>query len=98
MGNSLSSDDFTDIPLWAQSELESVFDSGIAAGTAKGIFTPDANVTKEQMELFIKRVYSLYGTNPKDDFYAAVNKEKLEKLPILSGKVFFKGSKRSHIS
>ncbi len=83
----LSSEDFTDIPQWAQSELESVFDSGIAAGTAKGIFTPDANVTKEQMELFIKRVYALYGTNPKDDFYAAVNKEALEKLPILSGNV-----------
>ena len=83
----LSSEDFTDIPQWAKEELKSVFDSGIAAGTAKGIFNPNANVTKEQMELFIGRVYSLYGTNPKDDFYATVNKDSLEKLQILSGNV-----------
>ncbi|MBQ3023008.1 MAG: S-layer homology domain-containing protein [Clostridia bacterium] len=82
---SLSSGYFTDIPEWAQEELKSVFDSGIAAGTAKGIFTPDANVTKEQMELFIQRVYSLYGTNPKDDFYSSINKEELENLKILPG-------------
>ncbi len=81
----LSYDNFTDIPAWAENELEDVFNSGIVVGTSKGIFTPDANVTREQMELFIDRMYSLYGTNLKDDFYATVNKGALERLEILSG-------------
>lgn len=81
----LKKEDFSDIPLWAQAELENVFDSGIVAGTAKGVFSPDDNVTKAQMKLFIKRVYALYGENLKDDFYASVNKEILENIEILPG-------------
>lgn len=81
----LKKEDFSDIPLWAQAELENVFDSGIVAGTAKGVFSPDDNVTKDQMKLFIKRVYALYGENLKDDFYASVNKEILENIEILPG-------------
>lgn len=78
----LKSEDFKDIPIWAQKELEDVFDSGIAGGTGKGIFSPDTYVTKRQMELFTQRVYALFATNPKDDFYAAVNKDTLENLKL----------------
>ncbi len=81
----LTADDFTDIPQWAQTELATVFDSGIAAGTGEGIFSPNDYVTKGQMELFIERVYSLYGTNPKDDFYATINKDTLNTLEIYPG-------------
>ena len=59
----LKSGNFTDIPDWAKSELQPVLDAGIAAGTAEGIFSPSDDVTKEQMNLFIQRVYALYGTN-----------------------------------
>ena len=82
----LVADDFTDIPAWAADELENVFDAGIVAGTGADIFSPDDLVTREQMDLFIKRVYALYGTNPKDDFYAAVNKEALDSLTLLPGR------------
>ena len=78
---------FTDIPLWAQDELKSVFDSGLVAGVSEGVFSPNSYVTAEQMELFISRVYSLYGTNLKDDFYATVNKEKLDTMKIERGNV-----------
>ena len=81
----LTAQDFSDIPQWAEGELKNVFDSGIVAGTAEGIFSPNQGVTRAQMELFISRVYALYATNPKDDFYAAVNKETLEKMQILDG-------------
>ncbi len=81
----LSYDYFTDIPAWAEGELKNVFDSGIVAGTSKGIFSPDALVTREQMQLFINRVYSICGTNLKDDFYATVNKGILERFEILPG-------------
>ncbi len=83
----LKSGDFTDIPDWAYAELAPVLDAGIAAGTADGIFSPYDDVTKEQLELFIKRAYALYGTNEKDDFYAAVNKDTLNKLKIKPGRV-----------
>lgn len=80
-------ENFSDIPEWAKTELSDVFDAGIVAGTSEGIFSPDENVTKEQMELFIERVYSLFGTNLKDDFYAAVNKDTLNSLEIQPGRV-----------
>ena len=83
----LKSGAFTDIPDWAAAELQPVFDAGIAAGTADGIFSPYDDVTKEQMELFIKRAYAIFGTNEKDDFYAAVNKDALNKLEIKPGRV-----------
>lgn len=81
----LTAEDFTDIPDWAQTELKQVFDSGIVAGTGKGKFSPNNRVTKKQMELFIERAYALYGTNPKDDFYASINKNTLDELEIIPG-------------
>ena len=79
---SLKSEDFKDIPVWAQKELKDVFDSGIAGGIGNGIFSPDTYVTKGQMELFTERVYALFATNLKDDFYATINKDMLEKLEL----------------
>lgn len=83
----LRSGDFTDIPDWAKTELDPVLDAGIAAGTADGIFSPYDDVTKEQLEMFIKRAYALFGTNEKDDFYAAVNKDALNKLELKPGRL-----------
>lgn len=82
----IPAEEFTDIPEWAETELSEVFDAGIAAGTDKGVFSPDELVTKRQMELFIERVYSLFGTNERDDFYAAVNKDALNSLEIKPGR------------
>lgn len=81
----LPAESFYDIPDWAQEELSDVFAAGIVAGTTEGAFSPDEPVTAEQMKLFTERVYALFGSNEKDDFYAAVNKEKLEKLTIRPG-------------
>ena len=83
----LKSDAFSDIPEWAKAELQPVLDAGIAAGTSDGIFSPYDDVTKEQLELFIKRAYALFGTNEKDDFYAAVNKDALNKLELKPGRM-----------
>lgn len=83
----LKSEDFTDIPDWAAPELKPVLDAGIAAGTADGIFSPYDDVTKEQMQLFIERAYALFGSNEKDDFYAAINKDTMNSLEIKPGHV-----------
>lgn len=64
-----------------------MLDAGIEAGTAEGTFSPSDDVTKEQINLFIQRVYALYGKNEKDDFYASVNKDTLNTLEIKPGRV-----------
>lgn len=79
-------EDFTDIPDWAQGELADIFDAGIVAGKADGIFAPDDNVTAEEMQLFINRMYRVFGTNEKDDFYAAINKDALDNAVLSEGK------------
>ena len=76
---------FVDIPAWAQAELTNVLSSGIVAGTSDSTFSPDENITMEQLALFIQRTYALFGTNPKDDFYAAVNKNWLDTAELSPG-------------
>ena len=76
---------FTDVPAWAQEELADVFASGIVQGTDDALFSPNEPVTEEQMELFIRRTYALMASNPRDDFYAAVNKEWLDSSIIQPG-------------
>lgn len=83
----LKSGAFDDIPDWAAPELTPVLDAGLSVGTADGIFSPYDDVTKEQMQIFIKRAYALFGTNEKDDFYAAVNKDVLNTLSLKPGRV-----------
>lgn len=84
----LTAENFGDIPVWAEAELSPIFNSGIVAGTGvdletgESLFSPDSNVTGKQMELFTERMFALYGTNPKDDFYASVNKEALDTIEI----------------
>lgn len=76
---------FTDIPAWANDEINSVLDAGIIAGKDDGIFAPDDNVTTDEMNLWIQRVYALFGTNLKDNFFTAVNHDYLENLKFSEG-------------
>ncbi len=82
----IPAEEFTDLPDWAKQELKDVFKAGIAAGTSDGIFSSDEPVTQRQMELFVERVYSLFGINERDDFYASVNKAALDSLEIKPGR------------
>ena len=69
---------FTDMPNWSKKTLENVLQAGIVSGTSDTAFSPKDTVTEEELDLLIRRVYALEGTNLKDDFYAAVNKEWLD--------------------
>jgi putative endopeptidase len=80
-----SAANFTDIPDWAKTELSNLLGTGIVAGTSATAFSPAGPMTKEQMDLMIRRVYALLGTNLKDDFYAAVNKAALDGSVIQPG-------------
>ncbi|MCI9483536.1 MAG: M13 family metallopeptidase [Clostridiaceae bacterium] len=85
--NAIPAGDFTDIPFWAKDALADVFEAGIVAGTSETTFDAGSLVTAEQMQRFIGRVYALEGSNPKDDFYAAVNKEALDSSVIPEGQM-----------
>lgn len=76
---------FTDVPDWAKTELENVFAAGIIDGTSATEFSPEEYITAKQLDLFIRRIYALKGTNLKDDFYAAVNKQALDSSVIRPG-------------
>lgn len=78
---------FTDIPAWAVEELKSVLTAGIVEGASETALAPDATVTKTELERLIRRVYALLGTNLKDDFYAAVNKDWLDTAEIPAGQI-----------
>lgn len=81
----LPAETFTDVPPWAREELAGVFAAGIVAGTGEGTFSPDQPVTAGELETFIRRVYALEGTDLKDDFYAAANKQWLDSSTIPPG-------------
>ncbi len=77
--------EFSDVPQWAQEEAKNVLESGIVLGTEEGMLHPEEPLTQRQLELLIGRVYALFGTNLKDDFYATVNKEWLDSSVIFPG-------------
>ena len=78
----IPADSFSDIPAWAAETLAPVFEAGLVAGTAPGVFSPNEAVTLHQMELFIHRTYALFGSNERDDFYATANKEHIDNAEV----------------
>lgn len=76
---------YADLPGWAREELDNVIQAGIAAGVSGTAFSPDDPVTDQELDRLIRRVYALMGSNLKDDFYAAVNKQWLDSAQIPAG-------------
>ncbi len=78
---------FSDVPAWAQTELSQILAAGIVSEAGEGLLSPEDPVTGEEMETLIRRAYAYKGTNRKDDFYAAVNKEWLAQSTIPAGEM-----------
>ncbi len=83
--NAIPAGDFTDIPGWASEELADVLAAGIVDGGGDGLLSPSQPVTGKELDTLIRRVYALKGTNLRDDFYTAVNKEWLDNSKIPAG-------------
>lgn len=69
----------TDVPAWATGELETVLNAGIVAGTG------DEPITQGELDALIRRVYALKGTDVRDDFYTAANKQWLDNSDLPAG-------------
>lgn len=85
--------DLSGVPEWAVKALDNLNQAGILA---------DSDLeTKEKMEtiatlkdakMITARIFALFGTNLKDDFYTAVNKNELDTLEIPEGETTAGGS------
>lgn len=65
--------DLSAAPEWAQKNLEYLNTRGIIpVGTVL-----DDSVTKDELTLYLRRIWKYYGNDIKDDFYTAVNHDKL---------------------
>lgn len=76
---------FTGVPDWAEADVTKLVRGGILVGTGDGELGADENVTVGQIDIMIRRMYSLFGTRLKDDFYTAINKTALDSSVIKEG-------------
>lgn len=92
--------DLSNVPDWARADLENLKAGGVLADSdltaAKsgmeesdkddGEDNADADVMSlSDVERVVRRVWNLFGTNLKDDFYAAVNKEYMDNSRLSPG-------------
>ena len=77
--------EFIDLPLWAVADLSNLTKAGIIAGYPDGRLGVNDNVTEEQMELLIRRIWAYLGNNRKDDFYATQNKQWFDSATLSAG-------------
>jgi putative endopeptidase len=54
-------------------------------GNTDGVKTPESPITGKELKTIVRRIYALYGTELKDDFYTAVNKKDLDQKEIPAG-------------
>lgn len=76
---------FSDVPQWASQQVGGLTAAGILTGDGQGRLNPNTPVSRQQLDLMIRRVWALKAGNLKDDYYAAVNKEWLENSQIPAG-------------
>ncbi len=79
---------FSDVPDWAEEEIERLYRGGLVNGYGSGILGSYDLISEEQLDLLTGRVRSALSgdVSLKDDFYAAVNREWLAAAVIPEGK------------
>ncbi len=76
---------FDELPLWATEEVNKLKKAGILYSPVDGKLGANENIDQSELNNIIKRIWALEGSNLKDDFYAAVNKEWLDSSQIPAG-------------
>ena len=78
---------FTDVPAWAENDVNNLINARVVIGTDDGTLHEKDNVTTEQMRTMIQRIWALKGSNLKDDYYNTVNKAWLDASSIRPGEM-----------
>jgi putative endopeptidase len=76
---------YNDVPLWATEEVNKLKKAGVLYSPVDGELGANENISASELNNIIKRIWALEGSNLKDDFYAAVNKEWLDNSQIPAG-------------
>jgi putative endopeptidase len=79
--------EFTDVPAWAKEDIAKLSAAGVLAGKPDGTLGVNDPISIKEFQTIIARVWSLEGSNPKDDFYEAVNKKWLNTSTIPTGEL-----------
>lgn len=64
---------YTDVPVWAQDDIAKLSMAGVLSETPGGELGSGDYVDEEYADTMFARMYRLFGSNPKDDFYSYVN-------------------------
>ena len=68
---------FSDIPDWAKEDIDYLTAAGLLVNTEDGMLHAGDYITKDEAETLFRRVRMLFGSNEKDDLFAAHEKETL---------------------
>ncbi|UZM97864.1 S-layer homology domain-containing protein [Lysinibacillus sp. MHQ-1] len=91
VGNDLRSGTFgveyTDVPTWAKKDIDKLTKAGILTGNPDGTLGANEEITIDEFQNLIARIWTLKGSHLNDDFYEAINKEWLNKSTIPVGEI-----------
>lgn len=91
VGNDLRSGtfgvEFTDVPAWAKKDIDKLAKAGVLTGNPDGTLGANDNITIDEFQTIIARIWTLEGSHLNDDFYEAINKEWLNKSTIPAGEL-----------
>lgn len=76
---------FSDIPEDARDHVDNLIHGGVLVNSRDGKLGAGEPADMNNIKDIVRRIYTLYGTNPRDDFYAAVNKNDLDHKEIPAG-------------
>jgi putative endopeptidase len=76
---------YSDVPDWAVQDVNAMITAGLLANHDDGQLGAGDYITRTEADQLLRRVWMLFGTNPKDDFYMAREKGMLEQVEIYPG-------------
>lgn len=77
--------EYADIPDWAQSVITDLSSAGILTDDNDGLLEPNESIDDKELELYLYRLFSAYGTNLRDDFYSSADRKDLNEYKFFPG-------------
>lgn len=76
---------YSDVPDWAVQDVDTMIAAGLLANTDDGRMGTGDYLTRTEADQLLRRIWMLYGSNPKDDFFMAKEKRMLEQTEVYPG-------------
>lgn len=76
---------YTDLPFWSKTDIEALSKAGVLSEPVGGAIGATEYIDKDYADTMSGRMYRLFGSDPKDDFYTTVNRKFLNDSVIEEG-------------